>query len=398
MLGASLLILLAGVDSGGDSLLAALRDTQPLIDLRLRSEVQHQNGFDREAQALLLRSRLGFRTGSFWDTALLAEGSFLTPLIDDYNSGLNGNTAHPSISDPENYELHRLQLENTSLPGTDLLLGRQRVALDDQRFVGSSNWRMNENTLDSVRFVGTMVPHLTWDLTYFDRFHRRTTQASSRLGTLSGDSYIANIRYDTPWARLTAFDYLVSFKEAPTLSSRTRGVRVAGEQPIGAIALGYIASWATQGDYTNNPVRYHNDYHLAELTGTFRQYSLSVGTELLGGNGTIGLSTPMASFHSWDGWAGAFTTTPADGLNSKYSKLGYSVKNVGSLQTLLATATYYDFHSDRSSRHYGSELDLQLQAGWHRFTGLLELSDYASANAPATHSTRNFWVELDYVL
>jgi len=329
---------------------------------------------------------------------LLAEGSFLTPLVDDYNSGLNGRTAYPSISDPENYELHRLQLENSSLPGTDLVLGRQRVLLDDQRFVGSSNWRMNENTLDSVRIIGTMVPNLTVDLTYFDRFHRRTTQSSARLGALSGDSYLANVRYDTPWARITAFDYLVSFKEAPTLSSRTSGVRVVGEQPIGALKLGYIASWATQGDYANNPVRYHNDYQLAELTGTFRKYSLSVGRELLGGNGTIGLSTPMASFHSWDGWAGAFTTTPVNGLDARYARAGYSAKASGFVQTLLATATYYDFRSDRLSQHYGSELDLQVQATWRHYTGLLELSDYASANAPTTRSTRNFWLEVDYVL
>ncbi|HEY4214842.1 MAG TPA: hypothetical protein VGM84_25420 [Steroidobacteraceae bacterium] len=380
------------------SLLDALHDTRPLLDLRLRSDTTAQTGFARDTQALLLRARLGFQTGKVGDTSLLAEASLLTPLVDDYNSGLNGKTAYPSISDPRNYELHRLQLENTSLPQTDLVLGRQRVPLDDQRFVGASNWRMNENTLDSLRIVNTGVPDLTVDLTYYNRFNRRTTEASTKLGALHGDSYLANVRYATPWAKITVFDYLLSFREVPTLSSRTAGVRLAGEQPAGPVTLAYTASWARQSDYSNNPVSYSDDYRYLDLKGTYRQFSLTLGTEVLGGNGTIGLSTPMASFHSWDGWAGAFTTTPVNGLNSRYSTLGYSAKPVSPLQTLLATATYYDFHADRSSQRYGSELDLQLQGGWRRFTGLIQFADFASANTATMHSSRSLWVEVDYLL
>jgi hypothetical protein len=33
----------------------------------------------------------------------------------------------------------------------DLTLGRQRINLDDQRFVGSVGWRQNEQTFDAVR-------------------------------------------------------------------------------------------------------------------------------------------------------------------------------------------------------------------------------------------------------
>ena len=383
---------------GLDSLTGALLATQPLVDVRLRWETLTQTGFSREAQVLLLRSRLGFRTGPLFDTTLLAEASLLTPLVDDYDSGLNGKTVYPSISDPENYELHRLQLENTSLPGTDLLLGRQRVALDDQRFVGSSNWRMNENTFDSARIINTSIPGLTLDLTYFDRFHRRTTDASSKLGAMTGDSYLANAGYDTPLGRLTGFDYLVSFKETPALSSQTAGARLVGKRTLGALDLAYIASWAAQEDHANNPVRYREDYTYIEIKGSVRGYNVGLGTERLGGNGTIGLSTPMASFHSWDGWAGAFTTTPVNGLLNKYVTVGYSTPAAGVMPELLAAVTDYDFRSTRRDLHYGSELDLQLQAKWRELSLLMELADYASADAPATHSSRSLWLEIDYIL
>jgi hypothetical protein len=395
------LFLLAAVGAradGLDPLTSALSETQPLVDLRLRSETLTQTGFSKQAQTLLLRGRLGFRTGALFDTTLLAEASLLTPLVDDYNSGLNGRTAYPSISDPENYELHRLQLDNTSLPDTDLRVGRQLVALDDQRFVGASNWRMNSNTLDSARIINSSIPGLTVDLTWFDRFHRRTTEASSKLGALTGDSYLTNLRYDTPWGRLTAFDYRVSFTETPTLSSQTAGARLVGERTVGAADLSYIASWATQDDYANNPVRYREDYTYVQLKGAVRGYSLSLGTERLGGNGTIGLSTPMASFHSWDGWAGTFTTTPVNGLRNEYLTLGYSTKAAGALPALLAAVTYYDFRSTRLDLHYGSEVDLQLQANWRRFSALVELADYAAADAPRTRSSRSLFLEIDYLL
>ena len=62
---------------------------------------------------------------------------------------------YPVVPDPESYEVNRFQLTNTSLPGTTLTLGRQRIVLDDQRFVGNVGWRQNEQTFDAFRIVNT---------------------------------------------------------------------------------------------------------------------------------------------------------------------------------------------------------------------------------------------------
>ena len=59
-------------------------------------------------------------------------------------------TSYPVVADPENYDLNRLQLTNSSLPGTVITLGRQRILLDDQRFVGNVGWRQNEQTFDAL--------------------------------------------------------------------------------------------------------------------------------------------------------------------------------------------------------------------------------------------------------
>ncbi len=68
--------------------------------------------------------------------------------------------------------MNRLQLTNTSLPDTTLTLGRQRINLDDQRFVGNVGWRQNEQTYDGFRVVNKSIPNLTVDVTYFDQVNR----------------------------------------------------------------------------------------------------------------------------------------------------------------------------------------------------------------------------------
>ena len=53
--------------------------------------------------------------------------------------------------------------------------------------------------------------------------------------------------------------------------------------------------------------------------------------------------------------------------------------------------------SERLSINYGSELDLQLQGKYRRFTGTLKYADYdAAASTPlAVRDTRKFWAQLD---
>jgi len=58
--------------------------------------------------------------------------------------------------------------------------------------------------------------------------------------------------------------------------------------------------------------------------------------------------------------------------------------------------SYHHYDSQRLSLDYGSEADLQLQAKWRHFTGLLKYTDY-DAQAFAT-DTRKLWAQIEYVL
>lgn len=388
-----------------DPVIGAIGETKPILDVRLRYEAVDQEPFVQDADAVTLRVRPGFETGKAWGTALLVEGDLIWPLKTNYNSTINGKTNFPTVADPESYEINRLQLTNTSIIDTTITVGRQRIVLDDHRFVGNVGWRQNEQTYDGVRVVNKHIPNLTIDVSYVGQINRIWGPhglPGNNDGRFTGDNFLANVAYQFPLGKLTGFGYLVEFEETPNPvreTTRTFGFRFAGEKPLAKIKLGYIASWATQTDRGDNPLEFSNKYYLAELTGTFRQFSLGAGYEVLGGDGVKGFTTPLATLHKFQGWADKFLTTPVNGIKDKYANVGYLKKGVGPLETLGLTASLHDYESERLSINYGEELNLQLQAKYRRFTGTLKYADYdAAATTPtAVRDTSKLWVQLDFI-
>ena len=380
---------------GVDPLLTAARSSKPLVDLRLRFENVEQDGIPEEAHALTLRARLGFETGKAWNTSLLAETELLTPLQDDYNSTTNGHTGFPVVNDPESYEINRLQLANRSIPDTTIVVGRQRVLLDDERFISRVGWRQNEQTFDAVHVINQSIAKLTIDATYFNQVNRVLGKESA-LGRYHGDSYLANVGYETPVGSLVGFGYWLDFAEAPRDSSQTFGMRLSGKRSVNAIELAYLASYATQQEYAGNPLRYDEDFYVFELIGTLREVSLGTGIETLDGDGVKAFATPLATFHKFLGWADKFTVTPPNGLEHHYATLGFARKSVGVFDTLGATLVYHRFESSRLNVDYGSEIDLQLQARWRQVNFLIKYADY-DADAFAT-DTRKYWLQVEYAL
>ncbi len=378
----------------------AFGEWKPIVDVRLRYEEVDQAPIVNNAEAGTVRARLGFETGKAWNTALLAEGEFVELWKSDFNSTVNGKTAFPVVADPKNKEINRLQLTNTSIDGTTITLGRQRINIDDQRFVGNVGWRQNEQTFDALRVVNKSVKNLNIDATYLDRVNR-VFGKSSPQGEYQGNGFLANASYQAPVGKFTGYAYLLDFDPivgvatAAGDSTSTYGLRYSGQHPIGKVKLSYVAAFAHQSDYGSNPLSFADDYYFGELTATFRQFSGGVGVEILDGNGVKGFTTPLATLHKFQGWADKFLTTPANGIDDRYVNLGWNKKGVGPFDTVSAVASYHKFESQRLSINYGSEVDLLLQAKLQRFTAAVKYADY-NADKFATDTTK-LWLQLEYV-
>ena len=379
---------------------SALSQTRFIFDTRVRYEGVEQDPLAQDAEAVTWRARVGFESGQAWSTSLLAEGELVWPIVSDYNSTTNGKTQYPIVADPESYELNRLQLTNTSLPATTLTVGRQRIVLDDHRFVGNVGWRQNEQTFDSIRAVNRSFKNTVIDIAYVNQVNRVFGKESVQ-GRYDGDSVLANVAYRFPVGKLTVFGYVLELDAIAAVpaavrdSSETFGVRFAGDRRIGALELGYVASYAAQTERGDNPLTFDLDYYLGELTATFGRYMLGGGLEVLEGDGTKGFTTPLATLHRFQGWADKFLVTPPQGIEDRYINAGLMFKNLAALESLSVSASYHTFDAERVSTDYGSEINLQVAAKLAKLTGAIKYAYYRAEDLFT--DTKKYWLQVEYV-
>ncbi|GAA0303683.1 alginate export family protein [Sphingomonas oligophenolica] len=380
---------------------------KPIVDVRLRYEHVEQAPLTRDADALTARIRSGFeaKTGDF---AFLAESEATLAMSPAYNSGLNGKVDRPLVSDPQNIELNRLQLQYHGPDKTIVTVGRQRINLDDQRFVGAVGWRDNEQTFDAVRFEWSGVRNLKADLTYANNVRTiwgidgGNSFGAARLSEIGGDNVFANLGFTTRIGTLTGFAYLVDQdqKQVFVNSSQTYGGRFAGAWPLSTLVkLTYAASFASQSNYHRNPNVYHANYYLGEAGVAVKALTLTGGYEVLGADKGVAVTsfqTPLATLHKFNGWADKFLVTPPNGLRDLYGTIGYGWKKKAGLDAIGLTASYHRFDSDRLGLHYGNEIDAQASFKKGKYTALVKYADY-DADTFAT-DTRKFWVSLEWAI
>ena len=392
--------LLAGVAA---PVYAQPLSVKPIIDTRLRYEHVDQQEFDRDAAAATARLRAGaiLSTG---DWTLLAEGEATLAISERYDSGVNGKTGFPIVADPENVELNRLQLQYRGLAGTLVTAGRQRINLDDQRFVGSSGWRDNEHTFDAVQLEYGDTKSLKADLIY--AWSVRTIWGidgrDSRQQAIGGNNVFATISHPTVLGTLSGFAFLVDQDEARVqgfrLSSQSYGIRLAGSRKLSpAVRLNYALSYASQSDHHRNPNNYRADYWLVDLGIDLGAAKLGLGHERLGADKGLPLTsfqTPLATLHKFQGWADKFLTTPPNGLRDLYASGGYGWKSVAGFDAINAAVIYHRFDSDRLNIAYGSEWDAMVSAKRGRWTATAKLADYRAKSFAS--DTRKIWLMLEW--
>lgn len=382
---------IAGPIPVGDGLTLA-----PSLDARLRYEGVDQDNALKDADALTVRLRPGvtLASGGF---SVLVEGEGTLGLINDYNSTTNGKTGYSTVADPQNIELNRAQIQYKSKLVT-LTAGRQRINLDDQRFVGSVGWRQNEQTFDAVRGEASLGP-VSLDATY--AWSQRTVfgvDAGPRQA-FSGNYLFLGAGTGVGPLKVKGFAYLLDYdaKEPVALnSSQTYGVRATAAFKLGGKAtLDLMASYASQSDYKANPKTFSAEYLAAEGKLGFGPLALTGGYEKLGSDKGVAFQTPMATLHKFNGWADLFLSTPAAGLEDIYA--GASVKlPVKALPGLNATVVYHDFSSDVGSADYGTEWDAQVGFKLKPVSVLLKYADYNAKTFGV--DTNKLWIELDWAL
>ena len=373
---------------------------KPLIDLRARYESVNQGPLEADALTFRLRAGAEAKAGDF---SLLAEGEATLAAVDEYNAfsfPLPGEKqwrpGHAVVADPENLELNRLQLQYKR-GKTAVTLGRQRINLDDQRWVGSVGWRQNEQTFDALRGETQLGP-LSADFTYSISQRTIFGEDAGPRTHIDGDFIFAGLGANLG-KRFTGklFAYLLDYDESFALagSSQTYGGFVSGSVPLSPrTALSLRASYARQSDMGDNPFDYAADYWSFEGGTTLAGFALAAGWEELGSDNGRGMQTPMATLHKFNGWADLFLTTPPNGLRDSYATVSRKFDKVKWLPGLNAALAYHRFASARHGIDYGQEWDASLGFRLGRVNMLLKCADYDADEF--ARDTRKFWIQAEW--
>jgi hypothetical protein len=376
-----------------DTLGAALREGDLIVDVRSRYEGVDQGGFGAEAEALTNRLRVGYQTAPWNGTAFLLEGVVIDDLVDRYNSTVNGETQYPVVPDPGDAEaINRAAIVNKSLDRTTLTFGRQRLAHDDQRFLGNVGWRQFEQTFDALR-AQWAAPKLKLDLSYATQVNR-VFGPDSPQGQWEGDFVLANVAQTLPIGTLTFFDYYLDVDDVAASSSNTFGVKLTGVKPLGKLKGTYAVAYARQAEAGANVADLDASYSLLEGGLSFAKLGVAIGQEVLGGDGATAFSTPLATLHVFQGWADKFLATPASGMEDRYVKVTYPFPTGGRFTSVALLGFLHDFVADTGGTDLGEELNVQLVARTERMALTFKYADYR-AGAVLT-DTEKLWLSVDY--
>ncbi len=368
------------VSATADTLKEAFSGGKANVDVRMRYEgVDDGNLATQDADAYTMRTRLGFTTANYHDF----QGHVDFEVVNtggDFNSKTNGHSDYAVIADPKVEELNQAWLAYTGLQNNIIKLGRQRVILDNARFVGNVGWRQNEQTFDALAYINSSFNDVQILLANVD-------QVNTILGgSVNTNTNILNVGIDkTPVGKITAYAYSIDLDDSSVNDTLTLGARLKGS----VSNFLYTVEYAQQSDTADNSNNLSASYAFLEAGYKINETKIFIANEILGSDGgNASLQTLLATKHAFNGWADKFLTTPVDGLNDLYIK---AVTKVGGFKLV---GVYHDFSSDNGNIDYGTELNLLVVKPIDKnMKALVKYADY-SADDFST-DTKKIWLSFE---
>lgn len=385
-------LLLASNDVSANemaSLTDAIASGKSTLDLRYRFEMVDQTGISKKARASTLRTRLNYKTAAYYNLGAFIEVDNVSVAgTTQYNNatGLpDAKTEYPVVADPAGTEVNQAYLSYDGIAGTTVKYGRQRLILDNARFIGNVGWRQNEQTYDGITVENTSLPSTSIVYGYIDNVNRIFGDASGK-GNVDTQAHLINLSYSGVKAgKLSVYGYLLDFIDTPPSSNKTVGARFSGGTDTGSGGtVLYTLEYAKQSSYKDGASSIDAAYTLAELGTRINSITAKLGRESLGGDGVYGFTTPLATLHAFNGWADMFLSTPTTGLIDTYLHVS------GIYNGVKLAAVYHDFKADSGGSSYGSETDLLAVKKIGNYSLLAKYASYA-ADTFAT-DTQKLWL------
>lgn len=372
------------------------------LENNLRIEFADTTGRN-SSTAITNRLRLGYETKPFHGFSGFVEmENVASPADDNYfvPATMDGTPDRTVVADPTGTELNqaygRFSVDSLGSSGVslDLRAGRQRIKLDDDRFVGNVGWRQFEQTYDSVSVRSNLGAD---GLEVFYAYVWGVQKIFGPDGpNPDSNSHFINLSYRVaPEFRVTPFAYLLDFEnDDPMNSSNSFGVRLTGElwkntDDDADLFADYELTYAHQSDAGSNPVDYQADFIASQfrVTKTKLGHAL-VGYQLLGSDdGNFAFRFPLGTNHKFQGLADNFLVTPAFGLQDLYVGVGADLP-----WDIKGAVTFHKFWSDAGGNDLGEEIDFALTKKIMAYWSILVGGGFYDGDSGQPNTTRA-WVQ-----
>jgi hypothetical protein len=379
-------------DTQKSEFIDALENGKLLLDARYRFEFVNQAGLENNADAHTLHTRIGYETGKFKDFSVLVEGENILDLAGvDYNDTINGKTTYPTVADPEDTALNRLQLNYSGIADTNVILGRQNITLDNQRYLGGIAWRQNDQTFDAISITNKSLSNTTLFYAYADQVNRILGTDSPQGKWDNSDIHLFNANYaGLSIGKIIGYSYLLDIPDSLTSSSATYGARFEGKQTLAEGLNGLLnLEYAKQADYADNPNNFDFDYYVIEPALNFGSWTTKFHYSSIEGNGTAAMQFALGTNHAHNGWVDKFLITPVNGLVDKNASVAYQFASANQLLNgTKLTLVYHDFDAERGNADYGNEWNFAAEQTFEKiYTAGVKAGHY-QANDLFTDTTK----------
>lgn len=365
-----------------------------IVDGRLRYEHVEQDALE-DANAATFRLRLGYEWQAMPWLKILGEVEGVAQLNSDFSDTVRIVPGQATVPDPEAFEVNRLQAAWTGPRGLTATVGRQRIILNNARFVGNVGFRQNEQTFDALRVGYRASERLSFTYAYLDRV-RRVFGDDNPQGEWRSDSHVAQVDATTPIGAFSGYALLLDFDNAPTQSSQTYGLRWTRTIEREGFRVGLTAEAARQSDYGGNLASFDLGYGAAQVQVGRGPLELTVGGEWLEGDGAQGFSTPLATLHAFQGWADVFLTTPGRGVRDLYGSAFWTVRDPPIGEQATIGLRLHSFTDDSGGDEFGHEADLIGRIRLNPHVSLEAKAAFFDGDDPAFADRSKAWLAIEF--
>jgi hypothetical protein len=382
------------------------------LNVRLRYELVDQEGvvaITEDSHAPTIRTRFGYTSAPLYGFQGMVEGENIASLGPEHNynaAGSNNQGDKPVVADPTTTELNQAWLSYSYTNLFSIKGGRQRLVLDNHRFVGDVGWRQNMQTFDAVTLEGKPLANLSllysyvWDV---NRVFGDVSGLPAANTDFDSNSHFLNAAYSGwKYGKFAGYSYLLDLENGAgsANSAATYGGYFAGTTAVHEkISLAYRAEFAWQTDYGDSLLDYEAEYFNVEVGANIKPFAFGGGYEVLGtdtnegpAGGSASFRTPLATLHAFNGWADVFLVTPPNGLRDAY---GYAQVTLPWQMPLRFV--YHKFDADSGSGDYGHEYDVVLSKSFGKnWSAMLKYAFYDGKDAPAAFDVQKFWAQVEF--